>query len=419
MRFQRLRDRLHNERGNVLLFTFTLLVLVLVMGGFAIDFAYQAAARTELQRSMDAAALAGAGKLGFNDSVFDIPCGPAAQTCSGVRQNAQRFASRNPYRVGTINLDLNLANAANGDIVLGIWNGTGFTPSQEGSQVNAVLCRSARQIPTSFLRLLGFNSLAASAEAIAWAPPPASPPPTACPFPVAASSCFFNSGGSGATSSGCGATIQFTSSSDQSQLGANTAAWVSLDPNANNVNANDTKSAVDAAASGTCGASPIQTGDTVPVNGGELASVIKNHVQPAFISKYNASPELVVYAQDGTTVTYQGKGWEVFVPVIGTGPTCPPGSQINGNHQVVGWTRMVITQVLDKNGECAVANHWAGNPWDAKCFDSKNGTAPAGSPTVVQGNTGIFGYFDCQYSPSPPATSPGPISATAKLKLVR
>ncbi len=65
MRLQRLRDRLHNERGNVLLFTFTLLILLLVMGGFAIDFAYQAAARTELQRSIDAAALAGAGKLGF------------------------------------------------------------------------------------------------------------------------------------------------------------------------------------------------------------------------------------------------------------------------------------------------------------------------------------------------------------------
>ena len=161
---------------------------------------------------------------------------------------------------GTINLNLNTANAANGDIVLGIWNGSGFTPSLDGTQVNAVLCRYSTQVPMSFLRLLGLNSLTGAAEAIAWAPPPATPPPTSCIFPVAVSSCFFNSGGSGATSSGCGATIQFTSSSDQSQLGANTAAWVSLDPNANNVNANDTKSAVDAAASGTCGASPIQTG---------------------------------------------------------------------------------------------------------------------------------------------------------------
>jgi hypothetical protein len=417
MRLQRLRDWLNNERGNVLLFTFTLLIFLLVMGGFAMDFAYQAAARTELQRSIDAAALAGAGKLGFNDSVFDIPCGPAAQTCSGVRQNAQRFASRNPYRVGNINLDLNLANAANGDIVLGIWNGTGFTPSLEGSQVNAVLCRTATQVPTSLLRLLGLDSLTVSAEAIAWAPPPASPPPTSCVFPVAVSACSFNSGGTGATSSGCGTTIQFTSSSDASQIGANTAAWVGLDPNGS-VNAPDTSSAVDAAASGNCGPSLIQTGDTVPVNNGELASVIKNHVKPAFADKYNASPELVVYAQDGTTVTYQGKGWEVFVPVVDTGSTCPPGA-ITGGKTIVGWTRMVITQVLDNNGECTVANHWAGNPWDSKCFASKNGTAPAGSPTVVQGNTGIFGYYDCQYTPSPPATSPGPISARAKLKLVR
>ena len=84
MRLQRLRDRLHNERGNVLLFTFTLLVLVLVMGGFAIDFAFQAAARTELQRSIDAAALAGAGKLGFDDTVFPPRARSPATTGSGT-----------------------------------------------------------------------------------------------------------------------------------------------------------------------------------------------------------------------------------------------------------------------------------------------------------------------------------------------
>jgi len=83
MRLQGLRDRLHNERGSVLLFTFTLLVFLLVMGGFAMDFAFQAAARTELQRSIDAAALAGAGKLGFDDTVF-----PTA------RANARDYANR-------------------------------------------------------------------------------------------------------------------------------------------------------------------------------------------------------------------------------------------------------------------------------------------------------------------------------------
>ncbi len=407
-----------DQRGSILLFTTVAVVpIMIVMGGLAMDMAYYGSVDAELQRSMDAAALAGAGKLGFNDSVF-----PAA------RLSAQQYAAQNPYRAGTragtINLNLNSGNASSGDIVLGIWNGSTFTPSLDGTQVNAVRCQYTTQVPMSFLRLLGLNTLTAAAEAIGWAAPPATPPPTACTFPVAVSSCFFSNALSpGNTSSGCGATIQFTSSSDQSQLGANTAAWASLDPDANNVNAGATASAVDAAASGTCGASLLSTGASVPTSGGELANVIKNHVKPAFIDKYNASPQLVVYAQDGTTVRYQGKGWEVFVPVIDTGSTCPPGSQINQSHTVVGWTRMVITQVLDNNGACAVANDWqrgsGGNPWDPKCFASKNGTAPQGSPTVVQGNTGIFGYYDCTYFPSPPASAPGPISATAKLKLVR
>ena len=106
MRLQGLRDRLHNERGNVLLFTFTMLVFLLVMGGFAMDFAFQAAARTELQRSIDAAALAGAGKLGFDSTVF-----PTA------RSYARDYANRNPMRTGPVTLNLNIPNDAAGNIV--------------------------------------------------------------------------------------------------------------------------------------------------------------------------------------------------------------------------------------------------------------------------------------------------------------
>src|SRR5215468_6403705 len=148
MRLQRLRDRLHNERGNVLLFTFTMLVFVLIMGGFAIDFAHQATARTELQRAMDAAALAGAGKLGFDDTVF-----PA------VRTSAQQYATLNPLRTGTLTLNLNTANSATGNIVLGIWNAGSFSPSLVGNQVNAVRCQAQTTIPTSFLRLLNIDTL--------------------------------------------------------------------------------------------------------------------------------------------------------------------------------------------------------------------------------------------------------------------
>ena len=122
------RHGLQDQRGSVLLFTTLLLALLIGMGGLAIDLSYLAAAKGEVQRSMDAAALAGAGNLGFNASVFPT-----------VRQEAWRFGDLNPYRVGTVNLSLNSANAANGDIVIGIWdpNTNSFTPSLNGTQVNS------------------------------------------------------------------------------------------------------------------------------------------------------------------------------------------------------------------------------------------------------------------------------------------
>src|SRR4030095_6750510 len=123
MGLQWLRDRLHNERGSVLLFTFTFLVLLLVMGGFAVDFAFQAAARTELQRTVDAAALAGAGKLVFDDTVS-----------AAAKLNARDYGIRNPIRTGTVTLDLNPGNAGTGDIVLGEWVAGNFSPSLEGDR---------------------------------------------------------------------------------------------------------------------------------------------------------------------------------------------------------------------------------------------------------------------------------------------
>ncbi len=51
---------LKDQRGSVLLFTTVIMVFLLVIGGFAIDLTYHGAAKGELQRSMDAAVLAGA-----------------------------------------------------------------------------------------------------------------------------------------------------------------------------------------------------------------------------------------------------------------------------------------------------------------------------------------------------------------------
>jgi Flp pilus assembly protein TadG len=398
-----------DEKGNVLLFTIVLVVpLMIIFGGLALDLAHLGTVDNEVQRSLDAAALAGAGQLRFDSSVF-----PAART------SAQNYALLNPFRAGgatpaTINLNLNTPNAANGNIVLGIWNGSSFAPSLDGTQVNAVLCQYQSTVPTSFLRLVGFTSLPVSGQAIAWATQPVTPPNTACVFPIALSSCFFG----GSTALGCGATVTFISSSSGSAVGGNSAAWASIVPG-QNPNDHDILGQVQAAASGTCTGTPLSTGNDIPVNNGQLNNVVNwldGNSPTAFPAKYAASPELVVKKADGTDA-YRGKGWEVFVPVIDTGGGCPPAA-INGSPPIVGWTRMVITQVQGKNGTCAVANHWSGNPWDQHCFTDKNGTA-TDLPPGWAGQTGIYGYYDCTYAPAPPSTAPGPITATARLRLVR
>ncbi len=412
MKFSWLRD----QRGSILLFTTILVVpLMIIFGGLAMDLAYYGTVDDELQRSMDAASLAGAGKLGFNDTFF-----PTA------RQWAQQYAISNSYRADNASTQINSSNFTwttgndpGDNIVLGIWDGSTFSPSLDGSRVNAVQCQFANSIPTYFLRLIGVNSLQVGARAIAWAAPPVTPPPTACIFPVSLSNCFFQ----GPTSGGCGATITMISSSTGSAVGGNSGAWASVVPgqNANNSNI---LAQVKTAAGSNCSGTSLNTNDTIPVNGGQLNDVINWLMGPdptAFPARYASSSQLEVLKQDGTPA-YQGQGWEVFVPIIDTGSTCPPPGNITGTPTITGWTRLVITQVLGKNGTCAVANHWSGNPWDAHCLDSKNGRVEGGPSTLPSGwagQTGIFGYYDCKYSPSPPAPTPGPIAATARLKLVK
>ena len=54
-----LRRWLWNEKGNVLIFTTVLVVpLLIIFGGLALDLAHLGTADDELQRSLDAAALA-------------------------------------------------------------------------------------------------------------------------------------------------------------------------------------------------------------------------------------------------------------------------------------------------------------------------------------------------------------------------
>ena len=399
-----IRRLMREERGTAVLLALGFMIFLLALMGFAVDISYQMAAIGELERSMEAAALAGAGKLGFDDTVF-----PTA------RQFAQQYGQLNPHHNppfgSLINLNLNPGNAANGNIVLGVWQNGSFTPSVDGTVVNAVRCQFATQVQTSFLRVLGIPTLPVSASSIAVANPPVAPPVTGCSFPIGVGSCPFQ----GNTSQGCGAPITFITSSGKGDAGAgclsppctNTSAFVNLE--GGNVNAGYLRNAITGAGAGNCPAATAQTGDPINTNNGMVQSVMDT-LEPVFVQKYNAS-SIVDVKDSAGNVTYHGKGWKVYVPVIQT--DCPTGA-ISGAHTIVGWTEFVMTQVINK-GQCAVNNDWTGNPWSA--VGTTNGCSASKNDTAMRA---VFGYYSCTIIPANPSPSPGPRTALAnRLRLVK
>ncbi|MFQ5961226.1 MAG: hypothetical protein ACE5MG_07500, partial [Candidatus Methylomirabilales bacterium] len=284
----------------------------------------------------------------------------------------------------------------------------------------------------------GFNTLPVSAGAIAVANPAANPG-TACVAPIGLSDCAFTDGGS-YDSGGCGAPISFISSSGDLQgappPGTNTAAWMNFqppipecdpevetccDPEVDPDCPEDfgwkdyLVDAINNMADNSCEASTASYGDPTAVNNGLIQPVV-NALETAFVQNWNnydpMNPINVTNA-DGAEA-YSGRGWEITAAVIkpvGMDSVCPPGA-ISGEYEIVGWTKFVMTQVINK-GDCAVANHYTGNPWDPLC-PPPNGT---GDSTTIPNNANafraVFGYYDCELIESPPTPGPAPRSSIA------
>lgn len=404
MRLQWLRDRLHNERGSVLLFTFTLLIFLLVMGGFAMDFAYQAAARTELQRSIDAAALAGAGKLGFDDTVF-----PTA------RAFARDYGIRNPTRTGTVTLDLNTPNDAAGNIVLGVWNAGSFSPSLAGNQVNAVRCQIQTTIPTSFLRLLNINTLPVAANAIAVSNPPMLPGCGTPILPIAVTPCAFYDAGTGQynNSNGCGTGLTWISSnricdnSPGSAQSCNSAAWASLD-GTNWTNGQHQGAITNAGLENpACNATAPAGTNTYLDNG--MVQPTFDLLRNTFLAERTAtlpSGDVMKIVDGVPTVAYQAGwgGWEVGVMMAAS--SCPPGP-LTGERQILNYSKFVVTQIFDQNAGCVVSPNM--DPQAAAYCGTSDPSLRA-----------VFGYFRCDTLGQVATLDPVPRSAIAtRLRLVR
>jgi Flp pilus assembly protein TadG len=392
-----MRMHVKKPRGSAFLFTIVLVIpFMLIMAGVAIDVGVLVTVRNELHRATDAAALAGAGHLAFDDTVFPV-----------ARANAVAYGASNPTRFGPVSLNANGSNSPSGDVVLGVWDTSKtppFQPSLDGTVVNAVQCRTAQTFPTSFLRLAGLTSMSMSAQSIAVSNPPNTAP--ACVFPIGVTTCqFFN--GPAWSSQGCGTAVTFATSSGQppgTQAGTNTGAWVDL------TGANPTpgylNTAIAAAANGTCASNPV-AGETVGANNGMIQSVVETFAS-YFVPQYNASSATPINDHNGNPV-YTGKGWDVYLPLIKT--DCPP-KDINQSYVIQTFAKFRFTQVINK-GDCLV-----NNPADTNSYPL---CPPPNGPGVKDPNLrAIFGYFDCAKLESTPTTIPTPRAALAtRLRLVQ
>ena len=162
------RQRTKSRRGNILVLTAFMMIGMLALVAFAVDLGYLNVARTELQRSADAAALAGAWALIDEDALvgYDNP----EYLAEHARAYAAEFAQYNPVTAQNLTVDQQ-------DLLVGYLSNP-LDPTSEllldGSHPpNAVQVRVRKasglngEVPLFFARALGMHG--ASMQAVATA----------------------------------------------------------------------------------------------------------------------------------------------------------------------------------------------------------------------------------------------------------
>ncbi len=156
------------RKGNILVLSAFLMIVLLALTAFAIDVGYMMVIRTELQRTADAAALAAAWELTTEEDVLSaIP---------RARVAALDYAGRNPVGLKSPGLDTNTPNEIDGDVVIGrivdFHRGSTMDFS-DPEEYNAVQVRVRRdeiqngQVPLFFARILGRDRVSLQAVATA------------------------------------------------------------------------------------------------------------------------------------------------------------------------------------------------------------------------------------------------------------
>lgn len=173
---RRTRRRSHLYRcprkGSVLVLSAVLLVVMCAFVAFAVDLGFLYVAQSQLQNSADAAAMAGAWEL-LDEQRLQGDMG-LADVMESARDQSVGYAALNEVFGSSPVTASNLNNSPDGDVVFGRHTSTGdFTVFANESEFNSVLVRVSRtvnqngEVPLFFARVLGFESRAMAASAVA------------------------------------------------------------------------------------------------------------------------------------------------------------------------------------------------------------------------------------------------------------
>ena len=160
----RLRPRALQTKGTITVLTMFMLILLIAFVALGVELARLTQAKTELQRTADAAAMAAAGE--YLDQLKSGADAVSAETAA--RQIAVQYAAANP--IGNLNpiVDLNTNNSLDGDIYFGVIRDfddhNSPVAAGNGSNYNSITVRVQRtasrngEVPFLFGRIIGVNS---------------------------------------------------------------------------------------------------------------------------------------------------------------------------------------------------------------------------------------------------------------------
>jgi Flp pilus assembly protein TadG len=164
--------RKNKRRGAILVLGAIASVLMVAFMAFAVDLGYLFVARTELQRSADAAAIASAWRLLDESRFGGDEAFAAVQTAA--RNAAAQYAGSNDVCNTSPRIDMNVENHPNGDVVFGrLMEGGNMSTYGNPAKHNAVRVLVRRsgerngEVPLFFARFLGFDSSEVTAQATA------------------------------------------------------------------------------------------------------------------------------------------------------------------------------------------------------------------------------------------------------------